>query len=168
MHKSAYDNINKYTEKYLKDLEGKGAKILDVGSMDVNGTLKPIFNKPGWEYVGVDIAKGKNVNVVLADPYKYPFQDDHFDAAVSSSCFEHDEMFWLTFKEVVRVVKSGGYFFLAAPFKDGIHRVPVDCWRFLPDGYKALCKWEPKATLIDSFIDDRPHRDCVGAFKIQK
>jgi SAM-dependent methyltransferase len=168
MHKSAYNNIENYTDRFLKKIEGKQAKILDVGSMDVNGTLKPIFKNRGWQYTGIDISAGKNVDIVLSNHYKYPFPDNTFDAAVSSSCFEHDEMFWLTFKEVVRVIKDGGYFFLCAPYKDGIHRVPVDCWRFLPDGYKALCKWEPQATLVDSFIDTRPHRDCCGAFQIQK
>lgn len=168
MHKSTYSNISKYIIKYLSHLDGKSARILDIGSMDVNGNLRSMFQKPQWEYIGLDIAAGNNVDVVLEDHHKYPFPDNSFDVAVSSSCFEHDEMFWLTFKEIVRVLKNGGYFFLAAPYKDGIHRVPVDCWRFLPDGYKALCKWEPKATLLDSYIDDRPHRDCVGCFKITK
>lgn len=44
----------------------------------------------------------------------------------------------------------------------------VDCWRFLPDGYRALTKWCPESKLLDSYVDIRPGRDCVGIFKVTK
>ena len=37
--------------------------ILDIGSYDVNGTVKKIF--PLNKYLGIDLAKGPNVDVVL-------------------------------------------------------------------------------------------------------
>jgi len=37
--------------------------ILDVGSYDVNGTVKKIF--PLNKYLGIDLAKGPNVDMVL-------------------------------------------------------------------------------------------------------
>lgn len=167
MHKSAYSNVSKFINKYLLTFKGKKLNVLDIGSMNVNGSCKQYFTDMGWNYTGIDIEAGDGVDVVLKDHHKYPFADNTFDVAVSISCFEHDEMFWLSFKEIVRVVKNGGYFYLIAPHKDGIH-MKVDCWRFNPDAYKALCKWEPKAVLLDVFLDDRPHRDLCGTFLIKK
>jgi SAM-dependent methyltransferase len=167
VHKSAYINIEKYIIKYLGHLENKNTSVLDIGSMNINGSCKSLFTDRGWKYTGIDIEAGNGVDLVLKDPHKYPFEDNIFDVAVSISCFEHDEMFWLSFKEIVRVLKNGGHFFLLAPHKDGLH-MKIDCWRFNPDGYRALCKWEPKAILLDAFIDNKPHRDCCGAFLIKK
>lgn len=168
MHKQAQDNCKKFVNEYLGELIGLKANILDVGSLNLNGSLKGIFTDKKWNYTGIDIVKGKGVSVVLSDPYSYPFSDQHFDVVVSSSCFEHNEMFWLSFKEIVRVTKNGGFIYLSAPFKDGIHRTPVDCWRFLPDGYRALTKWCPESKLLDSYVDIRPGRDCIGIFKVTK
>lgn len=37
-----------------------------------------------------------------------PFGDGAFDAVVASSVFEHDVAFWITFREMCRVVRPGG------------------------------------------------------------
>ena len=166
MHKQAMRTAKNFINKYLTELVDQEAQILDVGSLNMNGTLKPLFSNPKWSYTGVDIKKGKNVKVLLKDPYKYPFEDNYFDVIVSTSCFEHNEMFWLSFQEMVRVVKPGGFMYISAPFKEGIHKAPVDCWRFLPDGYRALTKWCPGSKLVESYICPKPDRDCIGIFEI--
>ena len=51
MHISAYQNAKKFAQNYCVNLENK--KILDIGSYDVNGTLKPIFEK--GNYIGLDM-----------------------------------------------------------------------------------------------------------------
>lgn len=146
--------------------------ILDVGSYDMIGCYKPLFEKPGWNYTGVDIAAGPNVDVVLEDPYKFPFPDEHFNLVISGSTFEHTEFFWLTFQEMVRVLKPPGYIFLHAPSRGPEHKHPVDCWRFYPDGFRALAKycsikiievhtdWELYPAADNSFI----HGDTIGVF----
>ncbi len=128
--------------------------VLDVGSMDVNGTLRP-FVPAGMNYCGVDMAPGPNVTLVLDDPYRLPFGEE-FDLAVSTSCFEHAEFFWLLFAEIARVVKPGGYIYVSAPTGGVVHRHPVDCWRFYPDAGLALARWAQRCgwavSLIESFI----------------
>src|ERR1700720_2604472 len=69
--------------------------ILDVGSHDVNGTLRPYKPKHA-AYLGVDQVAGPGVDQVLDDPHKLPFPDASFDLIVSTSCLEHDPMFWRT------------------------------------------------------------------------
>lgn len=94
--------------------------------------------------------------MVLDDPYKLPFADNSIDAAVSSSCFEHSEMFWLLFLEVIRVLKPNGLFFLNVPSNGSFHRYPVDCWRFFPESGKALVSWAKhngySSILLESFV----------------
>jgi SAM-dependent methyltransferase len=168
MHKSAQSNANKFLIKYVPDFKIKNLKILEVGSKNLNGTLRSVLNNAKCSYVGIDTSGGKDVDIVLLDPYKYPAVDNSFDIVWSSSCFEHNEMFWLSFNEMVRVCKSGGYIYICAPFKEGVHLEPVDCWRFLPDGYKALSKWNKQAKFQEAYIDSRPHNDCVGIFQVIK
>jgi hypothetical protein len=98
---------------------------LEVGSQNVNGTLRDFIPLEG-EYVGIDVNHGPGVDIVLTDPYEFPFAHDHFDPVISSSCFEHDQMFWLTFLEMVRVVKPRGHIYINAPSNGSYHRYPVD------------------------------------------
>jgi hypothetical protein len=60
---------------------------------------------------------------------------------VTSSCFEHSEMFWLTFVEALRILKPRGLFYINAPSVGDYHAFPVDCWRFYPDAAGALKTW---------------------------
>lgn len=157
MHPTAYKNCAKFAEKYVK----AGNKVLDVGSMDVNGTLKPIF--ADCDYVGMDIEAGANVDVVQ-NPWVFPFDDNSFDVVVSSSCLEHDPKFWVTVKEMMRV--SRGYIYLNVPSAQKYHAYPVDCWRFLADSMQALADLSDDWELVESYIDSQlPWRDCVGIFK---
>ena len=174
MHHSAYVNAEKFAIKYIPNLEGK--KILDVGSYDVNGTLKPIFEK--GIYTGLDMESGPNVDVV-SDAHNIPFDNEHFDIVTSSSCFEHDDMFWVTFLEMCRVVKPGGYLYVQAPSNGPYHGWPGDNWRFYIDSWKALEKWGKREgydiELVEHYIDettpaaphegDRLWNDSVAIYK---
>jgi SAM-dependent methyltransferase len=82
-------------------------RVLDVGSLDVNGNNRHLFT--GCEYIGIDIAEGKNVDqVALCHEYNAPPQS--FDMIISNDCFEHD-MYWQnSFSNIVRMLKPGGMF----------------------------------------------------------
>ena len=167
MHFSAYQNLQYFYRKYCKNLNSKST-VLDFGSYDVNGTSKPIFEK--HNYIGVDISDGPNVDLILEN-YKLDLPDNFADAIVSSSCFEHDELFWVTFNEICRLTKPNGYIYIMAPSEGGYHGYPVDCWRFYKDSWKALDKWskmsEHPVELIESFIDTKDNlwKDSIGIFK---
>jgi len=152
MHATAMDNGRRFFECYAGD--GAPATIVDIGAMDVNGSLRNIA-PPGCRYVGVDTAAGPGVDLVLDDPYRLPFAAGSIDAVVSSSCFEHVEFFWLLFEEVLRVLKPDGLFYLNAPSNGDVHRYPVDCWRFFPDAGLALENWGRRCghdpALLESF-----------------
>lgn len=171
MHPSALKNGESFFQCYGEHL-GQAApiRVIDIGAQDVNGSLRQVC-PPSFDYVGVDFVAGKGVDVVLEDPYVLPFGDASVDVAVSSSCFEHSEMFWVLFLEVLRTLKPHGLLYLNAPSNGSFHRYPVDCWRFFPDSGKALVKWAHRQgmqpALLESFVSQQlvnPWSDFVAVF----
>ena len=113
--------------------------ILDLGSLDVNGSYKEIFDQPAWCYRGLDMAPGKNVDIVLKNPYHWKeVGSNSVDVIISGQAFEHIEFFWISMIEIARVLKPGGLCCIIAPSGGYEHKYPVDCWRFYPDGFSAL------------------------------
>ena len=122
-------------------LHGHGSgTIVEIGSQDVNGSIREVA-PPSYNYIGLDFAAAKGVDIVLPDAYHFPFENDTVDIIVTSSCFEHAEFFWVTFLEGIRILKPGGLFYINAPSRGQYHAYPQDCWRFYPDAAKALNNW---------------------------
>lgn len=154
MHDTAIKYSEQFSKVYLS--HKNNLKILDLGSLDVNGSVKKFFQEK-HRYIGMDLVSGKNVDIVMKDPYKIPFEDSSVDVVLSTSCFEHSEMFWLVFNEILRVLKPNGLFYLNAPSNGPYHLHPVDCYRFYPDSGNALIKWAnhsgyQNSILLESFI----------------
>ena len=167
MHATAFEIGQKFFELYC---DRPGVRILDIGAQDFNGTLRDCAPKEA-EYVGVDLEVGPGVDIVLDDPCLLPFEADAFDAVVSTSCFEHNQMFWLAFTEMVRVAKPGGFIYINAPSNGTYHAYPFDNWRFYPDASLALVAWAERqgqpVELIESFIARKKviWNDCVMVFR---
>src|SRR5690625_2022048 len=142
MHERSYKNMEKFVAKHLKSDKEKDLNILDIGSQDVNGTYKPLFNRPKWNYTGCDMAKGDNVDIVLENPYDWRMiPSNKYDVVISGQAFEHIEYIWVTILEIARVLKEGGKCCIIAPSSGKEHKHPVDCWRFYPDGFRALARY---------------------------
>lgn len=142
MHKSSLDKMQKFVEKYLDKYKDQQLFILDLGSQDINGTYKQLFVHPKWHYEGADIALGKNVDIVLKDMYYWKeIKSSSYDVVITGQTFEHIEFFWITILEITRILKPGGLCCIIAPSSGIEHKYPLDCWRFYPDGFKALCKY---------------------------
>lgn len=161
MHATAYAIGRAFFESYVR----RGDLILEIGSMNVNGSLRD-FCPAESRHVGADVSAGAGVNLVISPVSQLPFPDQTFDAVVSSSCFEHDRMFWVTFLEICRVVKEGGYIYINAPSKGEYHRYPIDAWRFFPDAGIALCAWARSnrydMNLLESFVAENIPGDFWG------
>lgn len=166
MHPSALRNAKDFFEVYAKNIEG--GTVLDIGSQDVNGSLRQVIPSR-FKYVGVDFEKAKNVDVVLENPYVFPFADEAADILITSSCLEHSEFFWLTWLEILRVVKPNGLIYINVPSEGGFHPYPVDCWRFRLSAAPALQKWGKRAgfnpLLLEAYTDmEPPWHDYVAVF----
>jgi len=117
--------------------------LLDVGSYHVEtdtvGTYRDVL-PPTVIYTGLDMRAGPNVDIV-AEPYRFDIPDGSYDVVISGQCFEHVEYPWMLIAEMARVCVPGGLVVVIAPYKWRVHKYPLDCWRFLPDGMTALFKW---------------------------
>ena len=156
MHPTAMDNAAKFYQTYLPT--GAGKVIVEIGSQDVNGSIRSVAPSDA-KYIGVDFAAGKGVDVIIDDPYSLPFENESVDICTSSSVFEHSEMFWLLFLEILRILKPGGLFYLNVPSNGDFHRYPVDCWRFYPDAGKAMISWAKRnqytPCMLESFVSSQ-------------
>ena len=161
MHDTARYYGHRFLETYAPVIKNIGGvslpTVLEIGAgTDGAGGYEPTFSSKckelGLVYSGVDQLHSDDPDV----EYKLPVSDSSVDMVVSSSCFEHDEFFWVTFLEIMRVLKPHGVFYMSAPSNGVYHTYPVDCWRFYPDSANALAKWARKnripAVVLERFI----------------
>jgi SAM-dependent methyltransferase len=83
-------------------------KVLDVGSGDINGNNRFLFEN--CEYEGNDVIQAPNVTIV-SKTKDLPFSNDTFDTIVSTECFEHDPEYRESFLKIYNMLKSNGLFF---------------------------------------------------------
>jgi SAM-dependent methyltransferase len=142
MHITAQENCQLFYDCYGDAIKqnAPNARVMEIGSQDVTGSIRECCPTE-FDYIGVDVVEGKGVDIILNDPYSLPFPDESIDVVVSSSCFEHTELFWVLYLEIMRILRPSGLFYLNVPSNGAFHRYPVDCWRFYPDSGCALISW---------------------------
>ena len=134
--------------KYAHDEFFVGTNVLDIGSLDINGNNRYLFEQ--CNYTGIDIGEGKNVDVVCSGHlFEY---DDLFDVVISTECFEHDEYWEQTLKNVINnLLKDGGLFLFscAAPGRPehGTKRTSPKDSPFTNDYYRNLSEADIRSVL---------------------
>lgn len=133
-HKSVLDWI----PKALTPAEVGAAEVLEVGSYDVNGSVRPIitgmYPHPD-DYVGVDIEMGPGVDkVVRADELVATFGANSFDIVISTEMMEHVVEWQVPIAEMIDVLRPLGILIITTrgpgfPY----HPYPIDTWRYTID-----------------------------------
>jgi SAM-dependent methyltransferase len=147
--------MNMCIQVYLR--KDQHYRILDLGSRKVGGshaTHRQLLKDYDHEYVGVDIARGRNVDVVMKKPYRIPVKSNSVDVVISNNVFEHIAFPWATFLEICRVLKPGGLVFLVAPSRGQRHGNP-DCWRYYPDSMRSFAAIG-RMNLVELHVDLPP------------
>lgn len=138
MHACSYSEMERRLGEYFAASNlPAGAVVVDIGSQNINGSYRALV-PDGFQYIGVDKVDGRNVNVVMRSDYDTGLDADLADIVISGQCLEHVRNPFRLMAEIARITKPGGGIFIAAPFQFPIHRFPIDCWRFLPDGMRAV------------------------------
>jgi SAM-dependent methyltransferase len=78
-------------------------RVLEIGSLDVNGSVRPYFSD--CDYVGIDVGPGPGVDIVCQGQ---EFEAPKFDVVISCNCFEHNPFWKETFENMLRLCKPGG------------------------------------------------------------
>jgi len=128
-------------EAFAQTYGGSNKIAVDIGGQDVNGSLRTFFTSLGMKFICVDMVEHPSVDVIVKPGDKLPFDNASIDLIVSTSCFEHDPCFWLTFREMARIIKLDGFIYINAPTNGQYHCYPGDNWRFYSDAGQALAYW---------------------------
>lgn len=80
-------------------------KVLEVGSLNINGTVRDFFK--GCDYTGIDVGAGKDVDIVCSG-HIYDAPTNSFDTVISCECFEHNPYWEQTFANMYRMCKPHG------------------------------------------------------------
>lgn len=150
-------------KQLLRQFTSSGAKILDVGSMDIKnkGSYRSIV-PPDCTYTGTDISPGPNVDIVMPGYMNVPVPSESYDCVISGQTFEHVLNPFAVIWECARVLKKQGVFIGVAPFEWPEHHKP-DRWRFLPGGWEALFQ-HARLTMVNSYVTkiSDGYSDCWG------
>lgn len=104
-HQQQRDYCNRMRNQY--PLHFENAKVLDVGSLDINGNNQYLFKN--CNYTGLDLAEGNNVDIV-SPIHLYDAPDGSYDFIISTECFEHDYHWKDSVKNIIRLLKPNGAF----------------------------------------------------------
>jgi SAM-dependent methyltransferase len=83
----------------------KGTRVLEVGSLNINGSVRQFFEPD--QYIGCDLGEGAGVDIVCRG-HELPYPNESFDVVISCECFEHDRHWEKTFQKMVDLVRKGG------------------------------------------------------------
>jgi SAM-dependent methyltransferase len=105
-----HDQAKNFTIHIKNSFPGffQNKKVLDVGSGDINGNNRFLFENCSYE--GNDVYAARNVTVV-SKTTALTFEDESFDTICSTECFEHDPEYEQSFQKIVKMLKPGGLFF---------------------------------------------------------
>jgi len=117
----------------LKKEEVEGKRVLEAGSSDVNGSIKPFVAVYGpAEYIGTDISAGKGVDVVCdVNDIVQRFGENSFDVVVSTEMLEHARNWRGAVHNMKAACRPGGVVVITTrsvycPY----HGHPFDFWRY--------------------------------------
>lgn len=137
-----------------------GKRILEVGSLDVNGSVRGLFE--GCDYTGVDLDAGPCVDVI-GQGQSLDYSDESFDVVISAECFEHNP-FWLETFVNMRRMASGLVVFTCATTGRGEHgtvRSGPECSPFT-----VAAGWNYYMNLTaEDFMDALPIDDLFTSYE---
>jgi SAM-dependent methyltransferase len=128
--------------------------VLEIGSLNINGTVRDFFHPT--TYLGVDVGEGPGVDLV-AEGQMLEYPDDSFDITISAECFEHNPHWGATFANMHRMAKTAVIFTCAS---DG--RAEHGTTRSAPESSPLTIQWDYYANLNEE--DFREHFDIDGMF----
>lgn len=102
-HKEQLQFVSTVKEKY--PMKFSQANILEVGSLDINGSVRQFFTS--CTYIGIDVGVGPGVDIV-AEGQSYNGKANSIDTVISCECFEHNPYWVGTFNNMIRMAKKGG------------------------------------------------------------
>lgn len=103
-HREQLKFISLLEELFIRERK-PDLRILEVGSYDVNGSIRQFFG--GCDYVGADLTPGPGVDLVCSG-HEIDLPDESFHLTISCECFEHNVDWVATLNNMYRMTRAGG------------------------------------------------------------
>lgn len=136
MHHNSFEVFRRFALPYFQP----GMKVLEVGP-DPHWSCKSLLQATGTLYHFADMinhASDQRGFVAMKSEYVLDSPDALFDIVFSANVIEHVRKPWLWMAELARITRVDGLVVCVNPVSWPYHAAPVDCWRLLPEAYKAL------------------------------
>ena len=114
--------------------------VLEVGTRrwGINPTHHKAMFPNATEYVMSDFMDGEDVDVVSDLHDLKEFEDNYFDAFYAASVFEHVQYPWIAAESIFRVLRPGGWCYIATHHTFPVHGYPFDYTRWTDNGLRSL------------------------------
>ena len=83
----------------------ENSRVLEIGSLDINGSVRSQFT--GCDYTGVDVAQGNGVDLVC-EGQMLDLPTGSFDTVISCEAMEHNPYWVETTANMFRLCRKGG------------------------------------------------------------
>jgi hypothetical protein len=154
MHPSVID----FLRRSIRSEEISGKELLEVGSYNVNGTPRSVFDGMApKQYLGVDTQSGPCVDrVVAVNDLVKEFGQDRFDVVVSTEMLEHVRDWRRAVAQMKAVTRPGGLLVITTrspgfPY----HPYPEDHWRFTIEHFREIFA-DMTVEVLDSDVPSHP------------
>lgn len=118
----------------------KPARILEVGSRNVNGSIRDVLSECASEYIGVDLFDGPGVDIVC-DVAKLTdtFTSQSFDIVVSTEMLEHCLNWQDAVYQMASALRQDGLLLITTRSPGfETHDYPADYWRFSYSDFEKI------------------------------
>lgn len=154
-----HESVLKWTTEVLTPQHVNGAYVIEVGSYDVNGSVRPIVEALGpASYLGIDIAPGPGVDQVCSLDRAY-VKFGALDLVICTEVLEHVVDWKSSLLTLVDLVLPGGYLLITTRSSGfPYHPYPIDTWRYTTE---ALADAVRRLGLIVERVDTDPQAPGV-------
>ena len=125
----------------LKPDDIRDKRVIEVGSYNVNGSLRPLVNALGpRDYIGVDIMEGPGVDIICdAADLSNRFAAGSFDFVIATEMIEHVKDWRVIIHNLKNLCKAGGGILITTRSRGFLyHGYPDDYWRYEIDDLKII------------------------------